>query len=187
MQAIGYAHLSASRRRCAPGAEFDFGFTASISQQKGFTNSGQHRSWSHNGTFFNNLGCFPRSATSAGARSQRPQRAPQARPRRTAAHAEAGDARRARPTPTSATTADWIDFADARSAPRPTRSRWRPATCSANGATTAVATSTTRWTRRSCGFCAYLSARWEVKRRPLERRRDRGLLRPRRTPTTSTA
>ena len=61
-------------------------------------------------------------------------------------------------------------------APRPTRSRSRPATCRGNGRRTGAATSSTRWMRPILNFFAFQSARYAVKEGPLERRRHRGLL-----------
>ena len=73
-----------------------------------------------------------------------------------------------------------------RRAPRPTRSRSRRATCSANGPRTAAATSTTRWTSPILNFFAFLSARYAVRKRPRgTTSRSRSTTTPA-TPTTST-
>ena len=160
------------------GAEFDFGYRIDVAAE-GFTQQRQQPdACVYNGTFFDNFALLPAvSATSAGwqiaDRNERRER-------------ELGEPAGAWPKLDDRTAHQHLPerrcrldrLRDDGVHQRRTRSRWRRATCSANGPRTAGAASATRWTRRSSASAWPVQRRLGGEARPLEGRRDRGLLRP---------
>ena len=174
---------TAAPRRSRPARRSTLGFDLEIANP-GFVNNDADNAVVDNGTFFHSRH-FPSFGYQDYRELARSRRSDAGRGcRRSMRMAKIDDLQRARDATTSRATPTGSTSRPP-SAPTPTRSRSRPATCSGSGPRADAATSTTRWTRRSrssspsCPRATRCARRWHG-------RRHRGLPPPGRTSTTST-